>query len=64
MVTDMDGIRRLNWGCGENPPAGWVNSDLVDASGVDIACDIREGLPVDDDWFDYVVSIHALPMIR
>ena len=59
----MDGIRRLNWGCGESPPAAWVNSDLVDAPGVDISCDIREGLPVDDDWFDYVVSIHALPMI-
>jgi SAM-dependent methyltransferase len=64
MVKGMDGIRRLNWGCGDDPPAGWVNSDLVDASGVDITCDIREGLPVDDDWFDYVVSIHALPMIR
>ncbi len=60
----MDGIRRLNWGCGEDPRPGWVNSDLRDAPGVDITCDIREGLPVEDGWFDYVVSIHALPMIR
>jgi SAM-dependent methyltransferase len=60
----VDGIRRLNWGCGEDPPAGWTNSDLNDAGGVDIVCDIREGLPVEDGWFDYVVSMHALPMIR
>ncbi len=59
----MDGIRRLNWGCGEDPPAGWINSDLNDRPGVDIVCDIRDGLPVEDDWFDYVVSMHALPMI-
>ena len=60
----MDGIRRLNWGCGEDPPAGWTNSDLNDAPGVDIVCDIRDGLPIEDGWFDYVVSMHALPMIR
>lgn len=60
----MDGIRRLNWGCGEDPPAGWVNSDLLDGPGVDVSCDIREGLPVEDGWFEYVVSMHALQMIR
>ena len=59
----MDGVSRLNWGCGEDPPAGWVNSDLKDLPGVDICCDIRDGLPVESDRFDYAVSMHALPMI-
>jgi predicted SAM-dependent methyltransferase len=53
--------RRLHWGCGPITPYGWVNSDLEALPGVDIAADIRDGLPLADDAFDYVVSIHALP---
>ena len=55
--------RRLNWGCGQHPEPGWINSDLKDDPGIDISCDIRNGLPLEDDGLDYVVSIHALPMI-
>jgi predicted SAM-dependent methyltransferase len=54
---------RLNWGCGAHPEPGWVNSDLKDGPGIDVSCDIRDGLPIADATFDYVVSIHALPMI-
>ena len=54
---------RLNWGCGAHPEPGWVNSDLKDGPGIELSCDIRDGLPVADETFDYVVSIHALPMI-
>lgn len=53
--------RRLNWGCGPEPPYGWVNSDIFPAPGVQVVADIRTGLPLPDDWFEYVVSIHALP---
>lgn len=60
---DAPPLRRLNWGCGSTTPLGWVNSDLKDEPGVDLAADIRDGLPVPDDTFDYIVSIHALPMI-
>jgi predicted SAM-dependent methyltransferase len=56
-------VRRLNWGCGEHYGAGWINSDVKDAPGVDIACDIRDGLPLETDSVDYAVSIHALPEI-
>jgi SAM-dependent methyltransferase len=56
-------IRRLNWGCGPITPYGWVNSDIQAWSGVDVVADIRAGLPLADDTFDYVVSIHALPEI-
>lgn len=36
---------------------------MKEGPGIDISCDIREGLPVEDASFHYVVSIHALPMI-
>jgi SAM-dependent methyltransferase len=56
-------VRRLNWGCGSYPEPGWLNSDFKEGPGVDFACDIRAGLPIEDDSIDYVVSIHALPEI-
>jgi len=56
-------IRRLHWGCGPITPYGWVNSDIVANPGVEIVADIRQGLPVPSNAFDYAVSIHALPEI-
>lgn len=53
--------RRLHWGCGTITPYGWVNSDVVAGPGVDVVADIRRGLPLPDSFFDYVLSIHALP---
>src|SRR3954464_11868785 len=54
-------ILRMNWGCGSHPEPGWVNSDMKEGPGIDISCDIRDGLPLEDDHLDYIVSIHALP---
>ena len=54
-------VRRLNWGCGSWGEPGWINSDIKEGPGVDISCDIRNGLPLESDSIDYVVSIHALP---
>jgi SAM-dependent methyltransferase len=56
-------IRRLNWGCGWKPAPGWINSDIVEAPGIDISRDIREGLPLESESIDYIVSIHALPEV-
>jgi SAM-dependent methyltransferase len=56
-------VRRLNWGCGSWREPGWINSDLHEGQGIDLTCDIRDGLPLPDDHLDYAVSIHALPMI-
>lgn len=56
-------IRRLHWGCGPVTPYGWINSDIAAAPGVNVVADILRGLPLADDEFDYVVSIHALPEI-
>src|SRR6266540_6265911 len=56
-------VRRLNWGCGEHPEPGWINSDIKEGPGIDLSGDIRQGLPLDDDSIDYAASIHALPEI-
>jgi predicted SAM-dependent methyltransferase len=53
-------LRRLNWGCGRLPAAGWINSDLLPAPGVDVLADIRGGLPFADGSMRYIASIHAL----
>lgn len=58
------GVRRLNWGCGTSPEAGWVNSDIKEDPAVEVAADILEGLPLEAGSFDYVVSIHALPELK
>ena len=56
-------IKRLNWGCGSWIEPGWINADQKDDPRQEISCDIRDGLPLDDDSIDYAVSIHALPEI-
>jgi SAM-dependent methyltransferase len=57
-------IKRLNWGCGGDPRPGWINSDQKAEPGVDLVCDIRDGLPLTSDSLDYAVSIHALPELH
>lgn len=53
-------IRRLNWGCGGRGEPGWINSDRKAGRGIELPCDIRDGLPLADDSIDYAVSVHAL----
>lgn len=60
---EAPGLARLNWGCGDAGEPGWINSDLKDGPGIDFSADIRDGLPLADASMDYIVSIHALPMI-
>lgn len=60
----MTQIRRLHWGCGDVTSAGWINSDVKGGPGVGIACDILDGLPLDDDSIDYIFSQHVLQEIK
>jgi len=52
--------RRLNFGCGPNPAPGWINADRIEADGIDVRGDIRDGLALPDDDVDAIVAIHAL----
>jgi predicted SAM-dependent methyltransferase len=54
-------VKRLNWGCGAHLASGWINSDIKDEPGVDLVCDIRQGLPLETGSIDYAVGIHSLP---
>ena len=63
MPVDV-GVSRLNWGCGDVGVPGWINADLKEGPGVDISADIRDGLPLESDSIEYVVTIHALPEIH
>jgi predicted SAM-dependent methyltransferase len=53
-------VRRLHWGCGETIVPGWINADRRAGPGVELAGDIRYGLPLESYSIDYIVSIHAL----
>lgn len=54
------GPLRLNWGSGAAGESGWTNSDRKEGPGIDHPADIRDGLPLPSDRFDYAVSMHAL----
>jgi SAM-dependent methyltransferase len=56
-----ENINRLNWGCGNTHPPRWINSDVKAGKGIQVVADIRQGLPIGSDRFDYAVSVHALP---
>jgi SAM-dependent methyltransferase len=50
----------MNWGCGPCIVPGWINCDRKVGEGINLRCDIRDGLPLLSDSLDYIVSIHAL----
>ena len=52
-------VRRLHWGCGHTISPGWLNSDVLDAPGIDLSGDIREGLRLEGDSVDYIACHHA-----
>lgn len=53
-------VKRLNWGCGGHTASGWLNVDCKSGPGIDLNCDIRDGLPLSSASIDYAVSVHAL----
>ena len=59
-MRSKENVNRLNWGCGNTHPPGWINSDNKSGHGIQVVADIRDGLPIATDNFDYAVSVHAL----
>jgi len=52
------GVRKLHVGCGTVALPGWVNIDLVSGPGIDVALDVRQGLPFDD--VEFVFAEHFI----
>jgi SAM-dependent methyltransferase len=51
---------RVHFGCGAITPPGWINVDRKRGPGIDVRCDVIDGLPFPDDSVDYITSQHAL----
>lgn len=56
-------LTKLNLGCGYAQHIAWVNVDKLDY-GQEIVADILEGLPFEDDRFDFVLMNHTLQMFK
>ncbi len=39
---------------------GWINLDMLEIEGIDLCCDLRLGIPLSDNVFDYAVGMHVL----
>jgi predicted SAM-dependent methyltransferase len=48
--------RKLNVGCGNVLLPGWLNIDME--PGADLAIDVRQGLPFEDDSVDFIYNEH------
>ena len=54
---------KINWGCGDKLPVGWINIDH-ESFGNNIISDIKqEPLPFEDGTVDLIVANHALSML-
>ena len=53
----------LNLGCGGKIILGAINIDIYKGKGIDIVCDVREGIPFDDESIDEVIAEYFLEQI-
>ena len=57
-------MKLLNIGCGYVFHTDWINIDMVSTSEHVIACDIRKGLPFEDDSIDGIYSSHVIEHMK
>lgn len=50
----------IDIGCGQLKQAGFIGIDRTPQEGVDIVCDLNDGIPLEDDTVDLVLASHIL----
>ena len=53
----------LNLGCGKKTLPNAINLDIKNGEGIDTVCDIRNGLPYQDETFKEVIADYVLCQI-
>lgn len=59
----MPGDKIINIGCGSKPIEGAINIDIYEGEGIDLVCDVRNGLPFEDDSIDEANADYFLEQI-
>jgi SAM-dependent methyltransferase len=57
-------IQRYQRYLGKYDPQEYIGVDKVELPGVDIVCDINQGLPLENETMDEIICIHVLEHIR
>lgn len=52
---------RIDIGCGSSKEAGYLGIDRIAGPGVDIVCDIGQGIPLPDNTAEFVMASRVLP---
>ena len=59
----MPGDKTINIGCGSKPMVGAINVDIYKGEGIDVVCDVRQGLPFETESIDKVNADYFLEQI-
>ena len=53
----------IDIGCGASKEAGYLGIDRIAGPGVDMVCDINEGIPLPDNTAEFVMASRVLPYV-
>ena len=53
-------LLNVDLGCGATKRAGYVGIDRFPLPGVDIVCDVNQGIPLETSSVDYLIASHSL----
>ncbi|KWX88173.1 hypothetical protein AMQ83_08465, partial [Paenibacillus riograndensis] len=55
---------KIDIGCGSGKESGYLGIDRTAWPGVDIICDINEGIPLPDNTAEFVMASRVLPYVN